>query len=115
MQVLISAARPDRALSTHSGSLSSGRAIDISCTRVSARICSAAFGMLIRLDATTGMLTRSAKASLMSTKTPLGTEVTIVGSRASCQPNPELMMFTPAESNSFASATVSSQLWPSST
>ncbi|COY51602.1 Uncharacterised protein [Mycobacterium tuberculosis] len=71
--------------------------------------------MLIRLDATTGIVTCSATALLMSTNAPPGTEVTIVGTRASCQPKPELMMVAPAPSTSVASATISSQLWPSAT
>ena len=87
MQVLISSAASACALRTQSGSASSGRAIEISCTCVSARICSAACGMLMRFDATTGMVTCSATALLMSTNALLGTEVTIVGTRASCQPN----------------------------
>ena len=66
--------------------------------------------MLIRLDATTGMLTCSATALLMSTNALLGTEVTMVGTRASCQPKPELIMVTPAASTSVASETISSQL-----
>ncbi len=51
----------------------------------------------------------------MPTNALLGTEVTIVGTRASCQPNPELMMVAPAACTSVANATISSQLWPSST
>lgn len=115
MQVLISSARSSAALSTQSGSLSRGRAIEISWTCVSARICSALCGMLIRLDATTGMETCSATALLMSAKALLGTDVTIVGIRASCQPKPEFRIVAPAASTSVASETISSQVWPSST
>ena len=115
MHVLISSAVSACALFTQSGSDSSGRAIEINCTWVSARISSAACGMLMRFDATTGMFTCSATALLMSTNALLGTEVTIVGTRASCQPNPELIIVAPAASTSFASAMISSQLWPSST
>ena len=114
MHVLISSAASACALATQFGSDSSGRAIEINCTCVSARICSAAWGMLMRLDATTGMSTCSATALLMSTNALLGTEVTIVGTRASCQPKPELIIVAPAASTSVASATISSQLWPSS-
>src|ERR1700689_1273497 len=85
MQVLISSSRAACALSTHSGSASSGRAMEISCTWVSARICSAACGMLIRLDATTGMLTWPATAWLMSTKALLGTDATMINSGFGCQ------------------------------
>src|ERR1700744_1598512 len=56
MQVLISSSRAACALSTHSGSASSGRAIEISCTWVAARICSAACGMVIRLEGTKGVV-----------------------------------------------------------
>src|SRR5882757_10261958 len=115
MQVLISSAASALALFTQSGSDSSGRAIEINWTWPSARICSADCGMLIRLDATTGIPTYSATALLMSTNALLGTDVTMVGTRASCQPMPELMMVAPAASTSVASAMISSQLWPPST
>ena len=39
-----------------------------------------------------------------------GTEVTMVGTRASCHPIPVLMIVAPAASTSVASATISSQL-----
>ena len=55
--------------------------------------------MLMRLEATTGMSTCSATALLMSTNALLGTEVTIVGTRASCQPKPLLMIVAPAASH----------------
>ena len=106
--MLISSARSSCALRTQSGSASNGRAIEINETLVSARICSAACGMLIRLDATTGMSTCSATALLISTNALLGTDVTIVGTRASCQPIPVLMIAAPAFSTSRASATISS-------
>ncbi len=66
--------------------------------------------MLMRLDATTGMLMCSATALLMSTNALLGTEVTMVGTRASCHPMPVLMIVAPAASTSVASAMISSQL-----
>ena len=71
--------------------------------------------MLIRFDATTGICTCSATALLMSTNALLGTEVTMVGTRASCQPMPVLMIVAPAASTSVASAMISSQLCPPST
>ena len=52
----------------------------------------------------------SATALLMSTNALLGTEVTMVGTRASCHPMPVLMIVAPAASTSVASATISSQL-----
>jgi hypothetical protein len=45
----------------------------------------------------------------MSTKAPLGTEVTMVGTRASCHPMPVLMIVAPAVSTSVARAMISSQ------
>jgi hypothetical protein len=71
--------------------------------------------MLIRLEAITGIRTCSDTASLMSTNTRLGTDVTMVGTRASCQPMPVLMMVAPAACTSVARAVISSQLWPFST
>ena len=115
MQVLISSAASASALRTHSGSDSSGRAIEINWTRPVGENLLGGLGMLIRFDATTGMLTCSAIALLISTNALLGTEVTIVGTRASCQPMPVLMIVAPEFSTSFASETISSQLCPSST
>ena len=44
-----------------------------------------------------------------------GTEVAMVGMRASCQPMPVLMIDAPASSTAFASCTTSSQVDPSGT
>ena len=71
--------------------------------------------MLIRLEATTGMLTCWATALLMSANALLGTDVTMVGTRASCHPMPVLMIVAPAASISVASVRISSHVWPSST
>ena len=48
-------------------------------------------------------------------KAPRGTLVTMVGTRASCQPMPVLIMVAPAASTAFARRTISSQDWPPST
>ncbi|SHU55383.1 Uncharacterised protein [Mycobacteroides abscessus subsp. abscessus] len=71
--------------------------------------------MLIRLDAITGIRTSWAILLERSTNAFCGTEVTMVGTRASCQPMPVLMMVAPAASISLARATISSQVWPSGT
>src|SRR3546814_13357614 len=52
MQVLISGALPLRALATHPGSASSGRAIDTMSAPPEARMRTATSGMLMRLVAT---------------------------------------------------------------
>ena len=71
--------------------------------------------MVIRLEATTGMDTSGRSLPVTPLNAARGTEVTMVGTRASCQPMPVLMMFAPAASISWASATVSGQLCPPST
>ena len=70
---------------------------------------------LIRLEATTGMPTSGRSLAVTRVKAPRGTDVTIVGTRASCQPIPVLMIVAPAASTSWARATTSSQLCPSGT
>ena len=71
--------------------------------------------MLIRLVATTGTETCCFRRAAYEVKAARGTEVTMVGTRASCQPMPRLRMLAPAASTSAASAVTSSQVWPSST
>src|SRR5689334_5907591 len=115
MQVLISSARFSAALATKYGSDRSGRAIDTRSAWPEARISSAISGVLMRLDATTGTDTSGRSLAVTHENAPRGTDVTIVGMRASCQPMPVLMIETPASSIFLASATVSSQLWASST
>ncbi len=44
-----------------------------------------------------------------------GTDVAMVGMRASCQPMPVLMIVAPARSTALASCTTSSQVLPSGT
>ena len=114
MQVLISSARDSAALRTHSGSARNGRASE---TRSAppASTDSATSGMLIRFVATTGTDTCSLSRAAYEVNAARGTEVTMVGTRASCQPMPRLSMLAPAASTSVASAVTSSQVWPSST
>ena len=63
---------------------------------------------MIRLEVTTGTDTSGRRRAVTRVKAPRGTEVTIVGTRASCQPMPVLMIVAPAASTSRASATISS-------
>jgi hypothetical protein len=78
-------------------------------------IASATSGVLIRLVVTSGMPTSPFILRVTQAKAPRGTEVAMVGTRASCQPMPVLMIVAPAASIAFASITTSSQLWPSGT
>ncbi|SLI38100.1 Uncharacterised protein [Mycobacteroides abscessus subsp. abscessus] len=79
------------------------------------RISSATSGMLIRLDAHTGIETSRAIFAVNSTKAARGTEVTMVGTLASCQPMSVLMIVTPARSSSRASSRISAKVCPPST
>jgi hypothetical protein len=78
----------------------------------SASIRSATSGVLMRFVAQSGMRTSSRSFFVTQAKAARGTDVAIVGTRASCQPMPVLMSVAPARSTSFASVTTSSQLWP---
>ena len=120
MHVMISSLRRSAALATKCGSASSGRAIETRSAWPDATICSAISGVLIRFEATTGTAAPcSARASrsrpVTGAKAARGTEVTMVGTRASCQPMPVLMIETPASASLSDSATVSSHDWASST
>ena len=115
MQVLISSARPSAAFCTKNASASSGRAIEMRSAWPSARICSATSGVLMRFDATTGTSTTPLSFAVVHANAARGTDVTMVGMRASCQPMPVLMIDTPAASMRRASSAVSSQLCASST
>ena len=115
MQVLIAWARPVRAFSGHCGSASSGRASETMSAWPAASMSSATCGMLIRLTATSGSDTCGFRRAVIPAKAPRGTEVAMVGTRASCQPMPELMIVAPAASTARAWATISSQALPSST
>jgi hypothetical protein len=76
---------------------------------------SATSGMLMRLVATSGTFTCGLSLAVTPAKAARGTEVAMVGMRASCQPMPELMIVAPAASMACACCTISSQLLPSST
>src|SRR3546814_11602292 len=74
MQVLISCALPLRALATHHGSASSGRAIDTMSAPPEARMRSATSGMLMRLVATSGSATCGRSFAVTPANAPRGTE-----------------------------------------
>ena len=120
MQVMISSLRRSAAFATKSGSASNGRAIETRSAWPEAMMPSATSGVLIRLEATTGTgVPFSCRASrsraVYDTNAARGTDVTMVGTRASCQPMPVLMIETPACCSVSASSTVSSQDCASST
>ena len=66
----------------------------------------------MRFDVTSGIVTSCFIFFVTQVNAPRGTDVAIVGTRASCQPMPVLMIVAPAPSIAFASVTVSSQLLP---
>ncbi len=115
MHVLIDSGAPSAALATKSGSARKGRAIETMSEYPSARICSATSGVLIRLVATRGTDTAPLSRFVTPAQAPRGTWVAIVGTRASCQPMPVLMMSAPAASTACASWTTSSWVEPSGT
>ena len=115
MQGAISAARPVAALRTKSGSARKGRAIDTMSAQPSARTASATAGVLIRFEVTMGIATSPISFFVTQENARRGTEVAMVGMRASCQPMPVFRIDAPAASIRFASITTSSQLCPSGT
>ena len=106
---------PARALAGHCGSASSGRASETMSAWPSASTRSATSGMLIRLTAITGTPTCGRSLAVTAVKAARGTEVAMVGTRASCQPMPELIRVAPAASMARASSRISAQLLPSAT
>src|SRR5450830_838382 len=86
IQVLISSLRPEAALATKYGSAKNGRAIDTRSQSPRSRMAFASCGILMRFEATTGMLTSRRSRPATLAKAARGTEVTMVGTRASCQP-----------------------------
>jgi hypothetical protein len=76
---------------------------------------SAISGELMRFEAATGMRTPCLSGRVAQAKPPRGTACAIVGTRASCQPMPELSIVVPAASSAFASARVSPRVRPPST
>ncbi len=115
MQVLIACAWPRRALFGHSGSASSGRASDTMSAPPPARMRSATSGMLMRLVAISGTRTCGLSLAVTPANAARGTEVAMVGTRASCQPMPQLISVAPAASIACACITISCQSLPSST
>ena len=71
--------------------------------------------MLIRLLAITGTVTCRPNAAVAQLNAARGTEVTMVGTRDSCQPIPVLIIVTPAASISAASAVTSAKVCPPGT
>ena len=71
--------------------------------------------MLMRLVATSGSFTSGRSLAVTPANAARGTEVAMVGTRASCQPMPVLRMVAPAASMALAWATMSSQPEPSGT
>ncbi len=115
MQVLMASARPAAALATKSGSARKGRASDTMSAQPSASSSSASWGVLMRLVVTSGMFTEPMTRLVTQAYAPRGTEVAMVGMRASCQPMPVLMMVAPAASTSRASVITSSREEPPGT
>ena len=79
----------------------------------SASTCSATSGVLIRLEVMIGMPTSPISFFVTQVKAARGTEVAMVGIRASCQPMPVLRIEAPADSTARARVTTSSQVEPS--
>jgi len=115
MQVLISSLRPSRAFTGHCESANKGLAIETMSAWPLAKILSATSGILIRLVAISGSFTCGFNFAVTPAKAARGTEVAIVGTRASCQPMPVLIIVAPAFSIALACARISSQAEPSST
>ncbi len=94
-------------LDTKCASANIGRAIDTISAQPSAKTCSATSGELIRFEVITGMLTLPISFLVTQANAARGTEVAIVGMRASCQPTPVFMMVAPAASMAWANWTIS--------
>ena len=115
MQVLMSASRCWAALLTKSGSASSGRAIETMSAQPAAKTASAVAGVLMRLVVISGMRSLPISRWVTHAKLARGTQVAMVGIRASCQPMPVLISVAPAASTAKASCKTSSNVLPSST
>ena len=114
MQVLIACALFEAVLLTNSGSAKNGRAIETISASPRSIMSLATLGSLIRLVAITGMLMWSFIFCVTQLNAARGTLVAMVGTRASCQPIPVLMMVAPAASISLPRVTTSSQVLPCS-
>ena len=103
---------PAAALATKFGSARNGRASETMSAQPSAKRASATSGVLIRLLVTNGIDTSSISRLVTQAKAPRGTDVAMVGIRASCQPMPVLIKVAPAASISRASRSTSSKVEP---
>ena len=74
---------------------------------------SATSGVLIRLEVMTGIPTSPISLAVTQAQPARGTDVAMVGTRASCQPMPVLRIEAPARSTARASCTTSSWVLPS--
>ena len=97
---------------TKSASASIGRAMDTMSAHPVDRTSSATSGVLMRLDVMIGMPTLPISFFVTQAKAARGTEVAMVGIRASCQPIPVFRIVAPAFSISTASCTTSSWVEP---
>jgi hypothetical protein len=102
MQGTIVPARPSRAFATKSASARKGRAIETMSAQPSASTASATSGVLMRLEVMSGIETSPIMRFVSQVKAARGTEVAMVGTRASCQPMPVLMIEAPAASTALA-------------
>lgn len=73
------------------------------------------FGVLMRLVVTRGIETAPMTFLVTQVYAPRGTEVAMVGMRASCQPMPVLMIVAPAASTAWARVITSSREEPPGT
>ena len=96
MQVLISSDFPAMDLVTKLASARNGRAMETISASPRAITASATSGVLIRLDVMTGIGISARNRALTQVKAARGTEVAMVGIRASCQPIPVLKIVAPA-------------------
>ena len=96
MHVLMRSASPALALLKKKGSARKGRAIETRSAWPPPRMVSAISGVLMRLVATSGTVTEPRSFCVTHAKPPRGTDVAIVGMRASCQPMPVLISDAPA-------------------
>jgi hypothetical protein len=115
MHGFISSVLPLCALITNSGSARNGRAIETISASPFSRRFSATAGILIRFDATTGIVTTCLRRRAANANAARGTEVAMVGTIDSCQPTPTSNKSTPACSKFFAYRSISSPVRPPST
>ena len=115
MQGAMVSARPAVALATNWLSARNGPRHRHHVGAPSARTASATSGVLMRFEVTMGIDTSPISFFVTQAKARRGTEVAMVGTRASCQPMPVFRIEAPAASIARASCTTSSQVEPSGT